>query len=430
MRLPSICLDDELDNYLTTFRSCFSKPQYKHFVTMLLGLLLCQSEHTLSNLLRQVEQGSSLASVSRFLSESPWSSQRLVEQWLATFRAKMQPQVLAEHARQSGSRLKRRGRPQKTVVTGYLIGDDSTLHKRRGKQMGGMGHHHSSSENKRVPGHCLVQALYVLQGRRCPLEPLMYTQNAVCLQEQRPFRSKIEQMMQIINDFEPVAGTQTHVLLDSWYTAKKIWRAARARDFHITSGLKCNRHLRIETPDADKAWHWQRVDDYAANLTESDFTQTIWPGSGRPVYVHVVSTRVKKLYRCQVIMVREQLAGNTRYWASSDLAADSQILLAYIARRWDVEQLFADVKALLGIDHYQLMSVKSIQRFWVLVMLAYTYLDQQRDRLQRETGIHTTIGDAWRATQQQHQKHLIDWIIEAVTVDKLTAADLYAELVA
>jgi hypothetical protein len=59
-------------------------------------------------------------------------------------------------------------------VTGYLIGDDSTIEKRKGKKMEGLGRHHSTSEDKRVPGHSLVESLYVLLGRRCPLAPQLY----------------------------------------------------------------------------------------------------------------------------------------------------------------------------------------------------------------------------------------------------------------
>ena len=63
MRLPSICLDDQLANYLEQFRSCFSKPQYKYFVTILLGLLLCQSGFTLTGILRQVSQDVTLSGI-------------------------------------------------------------------------------------------------------------------------------------------------------------------------------------------------------------------------------------------------------------------------------------------------------------------------------------------------------------------------------
>ncbi len=108
------------------------------------------------------------------------------------------------------------------------------MHKRKGKKMGGLGRHHSSSEGKRGEGHSLVQGLYVLLGRRCPLAPQLYRQQSVCEKEGVVFQSKIALMLERIRTFEPVPGTQTHVLLDSWYTAKVIWQAARARGFLIT----------------------------------------------------------------------------------------------------------------------------------------------------------------------------------------------------
>jgi hypothetical protein len=78
---------------------------------------------------------------------------------------------------------------------------------------------------------------------RCPLAAHLYRQAKVCKAEEVPFRSKIELMETLIRDFEPVDGTKTHILLDSWYCAKCLWRAARERDFLITSGLKSNRWL-------------------------------------------------------------------------------------------------------------------------------------------------------------------------------------------
>ena len=82
--------------------------------------------------------------------------------------------------------------------------------------MQGLGRHHSSTEGKRVLGHSLVQGMYVLLGRQCPLAPQMYRQQSVCQTEGEAFHSKIELMVECIRSFEPVAGTRTHVLLDSW----------------------------------------------------------------------------------------------------------------------------------------------------------------------------------------------------------------------
>ncbi len=124
MPVPVICLDEDVRYFAERFREVFSKPQYQYFVTVLLGLMLCEGTRTLSGLLRQIADSPSLAGLSRFLSEAPWEEAAVVESWLRHFREEMQPQM----------QPKRRGRPKAPVVTGYLIGDDSTMHKRKAKK--------------------------------------------------------------------------------------------------------------------------------------------------------------------------------------------------------------------------------------------------------------------------------------------------------
>jgi hypothetical protein len=325
----------------------------------------------------------------------------------------MQSQVEAEQQRQRQALPRRRGRPKPPVVTGYLIGDDSTIEKRKGKKMEGLGRHHSTSEDKRVPGHSLVESLYVLLGRRCPLAPQLYRQQGVCTAEGVPFQSKIDLMETTIRTFEPVAGTVTHVLLDTWYSAKRLWRTARQRGFFITSGLKSNRWLRVEDATAPNGWVWQQLSDYLAHLSASDYIQLKWPRRDEDAYVHIVSTRVRKLYRCQVVIVRQSLdtpLSQARSWASSDLEASPERLLAHIATRWDIEVLFGDSKEELGVDQYQLMSATAIVRFWTLAMLAYVFLEEERDRLQTQWQRHVTIGKARREIQRRHRRHLLDWL--------------------
>ena len=415
MPVPIICLDEDVRYFAERFREGFSKPQYQHFVTVLLGLMLCEGTRTLSGLLQQIADSPSLAGLSRFLSEAPWEEAAVVESWLRHFREEMQPKVAAELQREHQMQPKRRGRPKAPVVTGYLIGDDSTIEKRKGKKMEGVGLHHSTTQDKRVRGHSLVESLYVLLGRRCPLAPQLYRQQAVCTAEGVPFASKIELMETTIRTFEPIAGTVTHVLLDSWYSAKRLWRAAREREFLITTGIKCNRWLAVADPSAPKGWKWQRLSEYTAQLRASDYVELAWPKGKKMVYVHVVTTRVRSLYRCQVVIVRQSLddpVSQARYWASSDVEASPELLLAHIAARWDIEVLFGDGKEELGLDHYQLMSAIAIVRFWTLAMLAYVFLEEERDRLQTQWQRPVTIGEARREIQRRHRRHLLDWLHE------------------
>ncbi len=416
MRVPIICMDERLRQFVRAFRSLFSLPQYRYFVIVLLALMLCQEPRTLTALLRCVAVPSSLSGLSRFLSKAPWDKDDLADIWRERFDAQLRPRIAQAHARQRAAQPKRLGRPTATVVTGYLIGDDSTTHKLRGKKMAGLGKHYSTTAGKSVVGHSLVQLLYVVAGRRCPLSPQLYRQQAVCAAEGVEFQSKIDLLLAQIEEFTPLADTQTHVLLDSWYSAKRIWKAARQRDFLITTGLRNNRSLRVADPEAPRGWRWQTLAEYAASLTDADYQEMTWPSSGdepRQVWVHVLSTRVRKLYRCQVVIVREALSAplkEARFWASSDLAADAVRLLVHIAARWDVEVLFADAKELLGLDQYQVMSTTALVRFWTLALAGYAFLDEERDRLRQAWQQHVTIGEAKREVQRVHWCHLIDWM--------------------
>jgi SRSO17 transposase len=409
-------MDGRLRYFTAAFRACFSKPQHRYFEIVLLALLLCQEAKTLTGLLRQVAVQVTLSGLSRFLAQAPWSPSLVAQAWRRRFDEQVRPLVEAEHARQRAARPPRRGRPAATVVTGYLIGDDSTVEKVRGKKMAGLGKHYSTTAGTQVVGHSLVQGLYVVQGRRCPLEPQLYRQKAVCAAEGVPFRSKIDLMEAQIRTFTPLADTRTHVLLDSWYAAKRIWKAARARHFQITIGVKSNRQLRVPDPETPQGWRWQSLADYTAGLTDADYQRMAWPSQGeepRQVWVHVVRTRVRKLYHCQVIIVRETLdapLAQTRYFASSDLDAAAGTLLAHLAARWEIEVLFADCKELLGLDQYQVMSATAIVRFWTLVMATYLFLDEERARLGMAWQRHVTIGDARREVQRVHWGQLIAWM--------------------
>jgi hypothetical protein len=120
MCIPIVCLNERLSHYLGLFREVFSVPQYKYFVTILLGLMLCQSgNQTLSGLLEQTDSQVSLSGTSRFMGQAPWQMQDLANMWQEQFRQEMRNAVIAEHNRlqRRHKKKKKRGRPKKTVVT-------------------------------------------------------------------------------------------------------------------------------------------------------------------------------------------------------------------------------------------------------------------------------------------------------------------------
>jgi hypothetical protein len=418
-------MEQALGQYLSLFADCFTRPQWQHFVTVLLALVQCEERRTLSALLRGIAGvGRRVDGLSRFLKEAPWPTELLVTVWWRKYRQILDPMVVAEHLRQRALRPKRPGRPRKTVVTGFLIVDDSTHEKTKGKKMEGLGRHYSSTAGKPVKGHSLFGNLYVLLGRRCPLAPRLYRQKAVCEREGVPFQSKVDLAEEVITTFEPVSGTRTHVLMDSWYTCRRLWRAVLRRGWAITGGLKSNRKMRVQDPEKGRTY--RSLSKYATGLTDTDFSSVEWPhedGSSRQVYAHLVKTFVRKLGPCQVLVVRERLdqpLKEVRYWATSEREADLSTVVEWVAQRWAIEQFFADVKEVFGTDHYQIRSAKGILRFWQLSFLGYLYLEQQRATLVAE-GAHPklSIGQTrWR--QQERHRHLLLVWIQARYADGLT----------
>jgi hypothetical protein len=423
MPKPIVCLSTQLRQYLETFSSCFSRRQWKYFVTVLLGLIECEERKTLTGLLRVVGEQISLSGLSRFLNKWPWSPEKVAQTWLQRFRQRMTPLVQAEHQRLKAERPQCVGRPKATVVTGYLIFDDSVHVKPKGRKMKGLGRHYSSTERRVVSGHCLFTGLYSLMDQRCPLTAEMYRQKAVCQLEGVPFVSKIDLALQSIEGFEPVPDTQTHLLIDSWYHCRQVRRAAQARGWDVSGGLKSNRIMRLMAEDGRR--EWLSVSQYAARLGRHEWQEVLWPSAqgGQTMYAHLVQTWIRKLGPTLLLITCHDPAEplkTVRYWGSTVMELEAQALVDVLAKRWEIETFFEYDKDLLGSDHYQVMTADAIIRFWTLTACLLCFLEEQRTAAP-EPG--PTCGDVRRRIQEQHRRNLLRWLQAqfqaGVTVDEI-----------
>jgi hypothetical protein len=279
----------------------------------------------------------------------------------------------------------------------------------------GLGHHYSGTEKKVVKGHSLFQSVYVLEGQQLPLTPRLYRQKVTCQAEAVPFVSKIDLAYQEVTTFEPAPDTQTHLLADSWYAARRIWRAALQRGWDMTTGLRSNRPMRLIEPDGSH--RWLSVSQYAATLTADDFTAVAWPTQDgeKIVYAHLVKTWVRKLGPCQVLITKlhpDDPLDQCYYWATSRLDDTLEQVVGHVAQRWTIEVLFADFKELMGSDHYQIRSAQGILRFWALGLCLYQFLDEVRTTHRRLWGEHLTLGQARQQIRDSHQAALLDWILD------------------
>lgn len=120
MAQPVIVQDATLRQFARAVGAAFSLPQWKCFVTVLVGLLHCDAAHTLSGILRHVAISATVSGLSRFLRSTAWSVEALTVARQKRFNAQIAVEVAEEHAHVSAQRPRRAGRPRKTVVTGFF----------------------------------------------------------------------------------------------------------------------------------------------------------------------------------------------------------------------------------------------------------------------------------------------------------------------
>jgi hypothetical protein len=213
-----------------------------------------------------------------------------------------------------------------------------------------------------------------------------------------------------IEQFEPVPGTQTHVLIDSWYHCRQVRRAAQKRGWEISGGLRSNRRMRQVKEDGSR--EWIKLSAYAAGLTREDWLEVVWPSDkgGQKMYAHLVPTWIRKLGPALLLITCYDLdepLKTVRYWGSTVMNLDAQSLTDILAIRWEVETFFEYEKDLLGSDHYQVMTRQAILRFWTLTACLLCFLEEQRAKA---TEPALTCGDIRRRVQDDHRRNLLLWL--------------------
>jgi hypothetical protein len=113
---PIVCQDERLRQYLQSFQALFSYPQYKHFVTVLMALLLSLEGYTLSHLKHTISGIKSLSSLSRFLSISPWNHQFVIQYNYTRFCRMIQPMIRQECQIMLAKQKKKHGKRSTPLV--------------------------------------------------------------------------------------------------------------------------------------------------------------------------------------------------------------------------------------------------------------------------------------------------------------------------
>ncbi len=370
----------QLSNFLSAFRQAFkNSPQYRHFQAYVIGLIIYLGSRNLAGVSRAIPDGKSASSLYRFMAQMNWDTEHVEQvRW----------EMLNRRTRRALQAAGRRGKP----IPVFLAIDDSLVEK-SGKHMEGVDYHYSHSTEQTVLSHVWVTGQLVVLGQSYPVGWKLYRRQGMCEALEIPFASKPKLAEMILRQFQPLSGTQTYVLTDSWYPSQDLLNLCQELGFHLISAVKSDRKFKATGHNLQvKQWS-QTLPKRAFDLVTVNTTgYKVWSTTGRLSSGHHVRLVVNR------VIGHKQW----RYLISTDGSLTSQTIISYYLNRWQVENFYRVAKQSLGWGDYQMRDLFAIERHVQLMMIAHAYLEIQRQETlaaSPDPDTHVTLGDIQRQLQ-------------------------------
>lgn len=394
---------DQLHSFFNKLSLDLYLPQRQHLLNMADALLVCEDTKTLAALQRQFVQAPDASNMADFLRISPWQAQDVRD----ALRNYQVTRLLA-------------GIDQTDVSPVIYINIDDSLGEKdkATRHIQAVDWHYDHSEStKSKPRYknafCYLVCTMRVGKQTATVDMRLYLRQKTVRRLNRkrdksnrlPFRSKYRLARTILEQLHPLLpqGWPVMVQFDSWYASARLIKYCRRHHWQVTCGLKSNRLLN------DK-----RVDKHAQELRHKWYTKVrVTTADGDPsiFFVRRRNGRLEDVpFDVRVFFSkRHPRAKALSYFMSTDLSCSTQTVLQGYSWRWSCEVVNFYTKTQLGLTDFRVRSYEAVDRYMVVVHLAWAYVEQRFDR-ERSSHIQT-YGDMIR---QHRDEHAIDWLTGAV----------------
>ncbi len=358
---------------LAHFQCCFTRPGFAHFKHLmhahmaLLGLSHCVTEVLRLTRWHQIKHWTSLYA---FLSRGRWSCVQLSQCLLDLIISQL-------------------GGPEELVVA-----IDDTLVKKGGRRLFGLGLYRDPADKnpgahrRRIYGHCwVVLALLWPEGlrwRSLGLAARLFVPETVC-PKGFAFQTKIELAVALIKSLRWPTKRLILVVDNLYAKAKLAALAVGETNTVLISRLRCNAALYERPPAKRKGQrgaprkrgakvnarqlyrrrskrHTLKVSIYGKTVTLDAFVDILIP------------SRTLGAMPILVVIFPQRSGKKMNIFFSTDITLDPARLLELYGARFQIEQLFAEVKTYGGFSDCRQRNFNAIRRHALVSLLAHSLL--------------------------------------------------------
>jgi DDE superfamily endonuclease len=387
---------------LTIFGDVFdTEPARHHFAEYLTGLIVAENK-TVSGINREFAITTDQSCLNRWLTEVAWDVTVLNDRRLAWLQQAPQ------------TRYSPRG----------VIAIDNTLVDHEGKLIEDVGWFWDHADERHVIAHDYMISNYVCpSGAHYPIEWRRFKKRDACIEE--AFKDHTALCIELIDDAvqRAIPGDFT---FDSYFTSAKVLNHIQSAQRAYVGDLKLNRKV-VDAGREQKLQDVARQIPWAAKKPIRIGTRQYWYFSKQmriPDVTHPV--RIVLFWRERGDQeASKALVSNRLGWEVIRMS------LVYRHRWTGTETFHRDGKQQLGLGDCQVRSGEGQTRHVYLVSAAYSLLMRSLQQTRPQDWARrtlTTIGEACRAVKAETLERMIDWVVDKLTRDHWSVADIKAVL--
>ena len=351
------CFDKWCKRFDDLLRTKAQKREFRHY----LGGLLGESERKNIYQMASDSVGVTYHKLHHFLTEATWSAEKINERRLGVMN------------KCSQTRISR----------GFSLIIDDSGHRKSGNFTAGVGRQYIGEIGKTDNGNVVVTT-HLYDGKKSlPLDIELY-QHGDSLPEgkkDRDFKKKPTLALELIDKSLKRGYRPGIVLIDSAYgNNTSFLLELEKKKLKYIGGIAKNRNILVKTKS--KNLEKIRVDEYAEWLSSEEFKEiTINSEKPRTVWVAILEVEISSLEgerKIAIVMNAPffQEAEDIDYLITNveeEIVTEQWIVDSYSERNW-VEVFYREAKGWLGLNEYQVREKKSLERHFILVFCAYTFI--------------------------------------------------------
>lgn len=349
------CIPSALQQILSSFRSCFTRPGFAHFVALVAGWLLVPGRHTISRVVQAAPGQCHHASRYRFLARGRWHADALGRVLFRLLLPWLPPEIV-------------------------VIVDDTLCHK-SGPHLFGAGMHHDAARSTYGRGRQRIKTIsfghqWVLLAVRvpCPWKPgrgwalpilfRLYRNASRCPKAEYRKRTELAaELVQLVASWVP-STHRLHLTGDREYACRTVVRAL-PEGVVLTGPMPLDAALykqpgrprrrgrprrkgqRLPNPQriaSHKRKGWRRL---TLTLYGKAVRLDVW--SRACLWYHVAAG-----HRVRVVVTKDPKGrAATRVFFCTDPDRSAEEILQTYAQRWDLEVAIRNAKQMLGVEDPQ-----------------------------------------------------------------------------